>query len=261
VCECGRAVIRKRGACGHEDRVIFKYMLGPPGTPVQYFTLFANDDRFKCKSMTTNNRRRSWPDTNCRAVFKTGAQNTDKNHDGNQRPVVNANDFPEADGNNWWLTCDSGCSECTAGINQGLDFNKCCPDVAFDDPPTDAQIDACRAVDQTTVALQSCGFLTAKCRQLTIWHNTAHDQTQVLHGASKEASYYGFIQADPNYEWQPWDFVLWKHAKCNFDGIGDRSSTCSSTKSCTCSSAPNGLTCDNVPSTVQNILGVYCGQL
>lgn len=249
---------------------------------------FFSNDVFRCTdAVQTNYRRRSDLVSNavnkCKVIYKTGSQNTDKHHDGQQKALIRPNDFQESQtdtDNDWMMQCDESCDTCAAGINMGLDLHKCCPDVTFDATiPTDAQIDACHAVDQSTVDLSQCGSMTAKCKTFVVWMNAPDSMTQVLTGAylaTYEADYGTSSttrrrgNTDHSTDHYPWRYTMWKHSVCKLKGgTGNAASrseqTCTTSKKCLCRQAPWQLpsaerSCSNAPEEVTKMAAVMCGQ-
>jgi len=213
----------------------------------------------------------------CNLVYKTDSANKDRHHD----LTVAAHTYPTAfteNGGNWWKTCPSDCNSCYAGINQGLDFMKCCPNDAWTkNNPTDPQIKTCKSRTDPASDLKQCGFATAKCTTFKVWYyqkqGDNYGMTQIMtKNGTRLETYEKDEAADIRNkgptrklgEHHSYKYVAWKQAKCTYANSNSRKATCTNAKMCNCVSYHDhdkGTSCGStVPKEVLDAAAIACGQ-
>merc|ERR1712166_773951 len=210
---------------------------------------------FMCKRKAWTGTRRRGPNYfSCNLVYKTGSANKDRHHDGTVAAYTYPTAFTE-NGGNWWKTCPSDCSSCYAGINQGLDFMKCCPNDAWTkNNPTDSQIKTCKSRTDAASDLKQCGFATAKCTTFKVWYyqkqGENYGMTQIMtKNGTRLETYEKDEAADIRSkgptrklgEHHSYKYVAWKQATCTY------------AKMCSCVSYHDhakGTSCGSVPKEV-----------
>merc|ERR1712166_798536 len=241
---------------------------------------------FMCKRKVWTGTRRRDPQfggrrrvggVSCNLVYKTDSANKNRHHDA----IVGAQTYPTAfteNGGNWWKTCPSNCNSCSAGINQGLDFMKCCPNDAWTkNNPTDPQIKTCRSRTDTASDLKQCGFATAKCTTFKVWYyqkqGENYGMTQIMtKNGTRLETYEKDEAADIRSkgptrklgEHHSYKYVAWKQAKCTYANSNSRKATCTDAKMCSCVSYHDhakGTSCGSVPKEVLDAAAMACGQL